>query len=284
MKAEADKLKQHKEYAMVVNERDMLGAQLIKRSDELTNLYEKLKIQQSTLNHGKRVYSKRAASFGVVKRDALALGSELQIMRASAANSNLLKHETAKLQGDLLQERAKVRALSEELESRMNVHRWRRLGGSDPDMYDMVKHMHRLQKQLLEYLKHITGKDRRIQENKRLCVHLKAFNLRPPDSELVGQLTTYQGHLNRKRKQLKAILAELDLHRSEVLFLKLEAETLGAQQAQFKKHFCLKFHFERRQRNLTNVEMERYNDCGIFEDGKHFEDSVSAAPTSQWFG
>lgn len=33
----------------VINERDILGTQLIRRNDELALLYEKLKIQQSTL-------------------------------------------------------------------------------------------------------------------------------------------------------------------------------------------------------------------------------------------
>lgn len=38
----------------VINERDILGTQLIRRNDELALLYEKLKIQQSTLKkvHG----------------------------------------------------------------------------------------------------------------------------------------------------------------------------------------------------------------------------------------
>ena len=33
----------------MINERDILGTQLIRRNDELALLYEKLKIQQSTL-------------------------------------------------------------------------------------------------------------------------------------------------------------------------------------------------------------------------------------------
>ena len=37
---------------MVINERDILGTQLIKRNEELALLYEKIKIQQSTLAKG----------------------------------------------------------------------------------------------------------------------------------------------------------------------------------------------------------------------------------------
>ena len=48
--ADAERLKQQKEYETVLSERDVLGTQLIKRNDELGGLYEKIKVQQSTLN------------------------------------------------------------------------------------------------------------------------------------------------------------------------------------------------------------------------------------------
>ena len=39
-------------YLQVIGERDILGTQLIRRNDELALLYEKIKIQQSTLAKG----------------------------------------------------------------------------------------------------------------------------------------------------------------------------------------------------------------------------------------
>ena len=50
--AEGEKQKQKKDYEMVINERDILGTQLIKRNEELALLYEKIKIQQTTLAKG----------------------------------------------------------------------------------------------------------------------------------------------------------------------------------------------------------------------------------------
>ena len=37
----------------MISERDILGTQLVRRNDELALLYEKIKIQQSTLNKGR---------------------------------------------------------------------------------------------------------------------------------------------------------------------------------------------------------------------------------------
>jgi hypothetical protein len=51
---EIERLK--KDYQNVINERDILGTQLIRRNDELALLYEKIKILQSTLARGEVQY------------------------------------------------------------------------------------------------------------------------------------------------------------------------------------------------------------------------------------
>ncbi len=53
------------------------------------------------------------------------------------------------LQRELLSERTKVKALSEELENPMNVHRWRKLEGSDPGTLEMIQKIQTLQKRLI---------------------------------------------------------------------------------------------------------------------------------------
>lgn len=47
------------------------------------------------------------------------------------------------------QEKTKVKALSDELENPMNVHRWRKLEGSDPTTFEMIQKIHTLQKRLI---------------------------------------------------------------------------------------------------------------------------------------
>jgi hypothetical protein len=46
-----------KEIAKVINQRDVLGTQLIRRNDELALLYEKIKILQTTLSKGESQYA-----------------------------------------------------------------------------------------------------------------------------------------------------------------------------------------------------------------------------------
>ena len=42
-------------------------------------------------------------------------------------------------QRELLRERTRCKALEEELENPMNIHRWRKLEGSDPSAYEMIQ-------------------------------------------------------------------------------------------------------------------------------------------------
>merc|ERR1719188_2464383 len=57
--AEQERQAQQKELESVIGERDILGAQLIRRNEELALLYEKIKIQQSTLQKGESQYQER---------------------------------------------------------------------------------------------------------------------------------------------------------------------------------------------------------------------------------
>ncbi len=60
-----------------------------------------------------------------------------------------LKTELARLHRELGKERTRCRALEQELETPMNVHRWRKLEASDPDAFEMVQKVQSLQKRLI---------------------------------------------------------------------------------------------------------------------------------------
>jgi predicted RNase H-like nuclease (RuvC/YqgF family) len=77
------------------------------------------------------------------------LKRELHVLKSSVSNVDQLRKEVYHLQRELLQERTKVKALSEELENPMNVHRWRKLEGSDPTSFELIQKVQTLQKRLI---------------------------------------------------------------------------------------------------------------------------------------
>ena len=112
---------------------------------------------------------------------------------------DMLRHEGLQLERELLQERTKVRALAEELETQMNVHRWRKLEGSDPSTYSMIQRSHALQKQLIRKTEEVAAKDALIQQKEKLYVELKSILARQPGPEVAEQLQIYQENLGEKQ-------------------------------------------------------------------------------------
>merc|ERR1711998_412434 len=150
-------------------------------------------------------------------------------------------------QRELLQERTKVKALSEELENPMNVHRWRKLEGSDPDTYEMIQKIQTLQKRLIAKTEEVVEKDLLIQEKEKLYVELKNILARQPGPEVAEQLSVYQTNLREKTKQMKAMNSELEMYKAQVNEYKFEIERLTRELQDVKKKY-----FEQKRREQQN--------------------------------
>merc|ERR1711977_381431 len=246
-KGEREMERQRKELDEVINERDILGTQLIRRNDELALLYEKIKIQQSTLKKGEVQYRERIEDIRILKLKINDMKRELQLLSSSVSNIDSLRNEVYHLQRELLQERTKVKALSEELENPMNVHRWRKLEGSDPDTYEMIQKIQTLQKRLIAKTEEVVEKDLLIQEKEKLYVELKNILARQPGPEVAEQLSVYQQNLKEKTRQMKAMASELNMYQAQANEFKYEIERLLQELNDVKKKY-----FEQKRREQLN--------------------------------
>ena len=150
---------------------------------------------------------------------------------------NKLKHEVHHLQRELLSERTKVKALSEELENPINVHRWRKLIGSDPTKFESIQKIQTLQKRLIAKTEEIVEKDLIIQEKERLYIELKNILARQPGPEVIEQLNIYQNTLKQRTKQIKANTAELNMLQTQLNQYKFDCNNLNQQLIIIKKKY-----------------------------------------------
>lgn len=127
--SEIQRQKLKEEYELVVAERDILGTQLIRRNDESALLYEKIKIQQQTLAKGEQQYRERLSDIELLKYKISDLMRELKLFRKSVGKIPSLTTEIHNKQNQLIEEKLKVKALSEELENPLNEDRCRKLQG-----------------------------------------------------------------------------------------------------------------------------------------------------------
>eukprot|EP01137_Pigoraptor_chileana_P008977 Opistho-2@56553 len=250
--ADAERVRQKKELDQVINERDILGTQLIRRNDELALLYEKIKIQQSTLNKGERQYRERLEDIRVLKLEIKKIRREKTLLSKNVANVENLRREVYHLQRELLRERTRCKALEEELENPMNIHRWRKLEGSDPSTYEMIQKIQTLQKRLIAKTEEVVEKEMLIQEKEKMYVELKNILARQPGPEVAEQLSIYQQTLKDKTRQLKSMTSELNMYQSQVNEYKYEIERLSKELMDVKKKY-----FEQKRKERQTREREK---------------------------
>ena len=109
-------------------------------------LYEKIKIQTSALHKSEIQYRERLDDIRVLKLEVKRARREKSLFQASVENISSYRNEILKLQKDILQERTKTKVLEEELETPLNVHRWRKLSGADPTTFELIKKVQMLQR------------------------------------------------------------------------------------------------------------------------------------------
>lgn len=267
-----EKLK--KDYQNVINERDILGTQLIRRNDELALLYEKIKILQSKLARGEIQYQERLEDIRLLKFKIGDHKSELRIIKSQAAQIPDLRKEVYNLQNMVVEERLQVKALSEELENPLNIHRWRKLEGTDPDTWEMLQKIQTLQKRLIKKTEEVVEKDVIIQEKEKLYVELKNLLARQPGPEVAEQLSIYQQNLKEKTSQMKAMAAELNMYQAQVNEYKYEIERLTRELQDMKRKYYEQKRREQMQReaqqrleprliNQANAPQQRFTGGGF---------------------
>ncbi|KAL7691948.1 hypothetical protein Plhal304r1_c008g0033701 [Plasmopara halstedii] len=214
--ADEEKQRQIKEYGCVVRDRDTLRQQLIQRNEEMSVLYEKIKIQKSTLSNGFSLYNEKVKEVSDLKSRIDTLTHERDLSSNQLSHESSLQQELLRLEKKLLQEKTKIRALLEEHDHPLNVHRWRKLEGSDPKRFEMIRKHQRMQKKLIRKHEETTIKDLLIVEKEKLYVELKTILARQPGAEVAEQLLVYKETLKGKQTQMKQMEDELQMYKMQV--------------------------------------------------------------------
>ena len=84
---------------------------MIRRNEELSLLYEKMKITTSALNKGEIQYGERLEDIRVLRLEIKKLRREKGMLQTDTQNIENLRSEIFRLQKDILRERTRVKVL-----------------------------------------------------------------------------------------------------------------------------------------------------------------------------
>jgi predicted RNase H-like nuclease (RuvC/YqgF family) len=187
----------------------------------------------------------------VLKARVRELSREEMLNKTSQPQVHGMKDEIQKLQQALYNERLKVTALSEELENPLNVHRWRKLEGSDPAGYELIQKVQTLQKRLISKTEDVVEKSLIIKEKDKQYSDLKAILSRQPGPEVAEQLSVYQTNMKQKTRQMKALASELNMYQAQVHEYKYDIERITRELQDMKKKY-----YQMKKKDEQRLEME----------------------------
>ena len=153
------------------------------------------------------------------------------------SNLDPFKKIIHRLQSDINREKTRIKALQDELENPINVHRWRKLEGSNPKAFEMIQLLHSLQKNLIMKTKEDKEKEELIQSKEQLYLHLKGILAKQVGPEAIEQVEEFQQILKDKNIQLKQMAVELNMYQSQVREYKHAIEVLNRSLLQVKEDY-----------------------------------------------
>ena len=113
-----------------------------------------------------------------------------------------------------------MRALEDELENPNNIHRWRKLEGSDPSTFEMVQKIQTLQKRLIAKTEEVVEKELLVQEKEKFNKELCEILARQPGPEIAQQYNACHQRLKDLTKRMK--VSRKDCFRTEPVRLWLQ--------------------------------------------------------------
>eukprot|EP00388_Colpodella_angusta_P047520 GDKK01072929.1.p1 GENE.GDKK01072929.1~~GDKK01072929.1.p1 ORF type:complete len:220 (-),score=31.76 GDKK01072929.1:130-789(-) len=167
--------------------------------------------------------------------------SSLKTALSRIQNIEEMKRQVTLLQRSVMVERSKAKALYEELQNPLNVHRWRELEGSDPKEMDNILKVQTLQKRLVSKTDECVAKDKVIKQKEGQYAQLKNILSRQPGPEIAEQLNIYHDNVVQRTEQLNKMDQQLGSTKALVQEHLDKANSLGKDLIDVKrKYFTVK--------------------------------------------
>lgn len=224
-----------KEYTTIVGFRDSIDTILLKKNEELEKIQEKIKIQQSVLNHSEADYQVQMSRIADFTDKLKQLSNQKMSLAKEALIFDEHVHKYNSLEEEVQFEKSRSMALKEELQRPFNVHRWRTLEHRNPPKFDKIKKIQKLQRYLIETADSIARRERFTRDIELEYLQTKrAADRQPQLIEVSEQLQMYQTTLERKNEQMKNIDVDLNLMKRKVDDLRNTLKALEVERKEMK--------------------------------------------------
>ncbi|XP_034254595.1 cilia- and flagella-associated protein 58-like [Thrips palmi] len=232
------------------DETALLATQLMRRGEEARLLHEKTLILGSVLAKGRDSYERRLADVRLLRIQIKRLRLEKANLAAMIRNSAELRLELYQTSRQLTHSQVKCRALEEELHTPLNVHRWRKLEGTDPAHHELVMKVQLLQRRLLSQSAQILVREAQLREAEQRHLQLQVELSRAPGPELQEQLQQGQRLLAERARRIKCLSSEVKMHETRAEAHQVEQQKAQEEIATLKQKY---FQLKKREQQLREL-------------------------------
>ncbi|KAI8609209.1 hypothetical protein BC830DRAFT_861278 [Chytriomyces sp. MP71] len=129
----------------------------------------------------------------------------------------------------------------------MNIHRWRKLSGSDPTMFELINKMQALQRRLIVKTEEVVEKETIINHKDKLYLEVKNLLQKQPGPEVLEEVQKLKANVKLKVRECKSLASELNMYHSQVNEYKYEIQRQNHDFQDLKKKY---YELKKRDREI----------------------------------
>ncbi|KAJ1525301.1 hypothetical protein ONE63_010123 [Megalurothrips usitatus] len=246
----AEKQAALRQLAQARDETALLATQLMRRSEEARLLHEKTRILAAVLAKGRQSYARRTDDVRLLRIEIRRLRLEKKNLASMIRNSAELRLELYQTTRQLTHTQVKCRALEEELHTPLNVHRWRKLEGTDPPHHELVMKVQLLQRRLLTQSAQLLVREEELREAGQRHLQLQLELSRAPGPHMHDQLLQCQRSLAERARRIKCLTSEVRMHETRAEAHQVEQQKAQEEIAALKQKY---FQLKKREQQLRDL-------------------------------
>lgn len=214
--AEDDMVSLRKRYEESVETRNKLGVHLLDRNDELCILYEKLNIQQTTMENGERELLEKEEVIRKLNIGIQDLQREVEMRKNLKPKIEATNEQIEKLRVEIAEIREQIVVLSDKVENPNDPSRIRLLEGADPSQNDLVDKIKKVEHALAHKEEKLLEKDLVLEEVALLTERLKkqAAEGKEETNEIAIKLNDLSRKIKNVTNSMMARVSELSMQQA----------------------------------------------------------------------
>lgn len=203
--SDLETMKQQQSLNEIKASADIMEKMTVRHVSEKEQLIAKAHLLKYQIEHAKAAYTKQTEEIEKLKNELISEVELNEHLQSQNRHGKALKLELIRVQKSLLQAQGKSRALEEEIEKPMNVHRWRILDATNPEQSQLI----RMNMALRDKLMILISKLEQLMRSKKALQDRNAIEERHLQNSYGGQYDSEYAYYNEILKEKIRMLQKM---------------------------------------------------------------------------